>query len=240
MTRRPDCVQRLCFLACISELQTKWPFLFTQKGLYSHFELLTDVSVLRTLELAMEECGRKIIEYFKVKSTNKDVKDVLKLSVDVDLSLVVLQLLMAHFSETITDLIITAQESTTNREIEETFPLPVAPRLILLVSGDTGGNCIRQWKISLEGRIICTGIQPTFITGLAAVFSTYYNFNLQYQEEAACTLEFIQRRFIGINPERGSKRARGESKKAGKKSVNPRVSTLLRRTLNGTLFSTFF
>lgn len=47
--------------------------------------------------------------------------------------------------------------------------------------------------ISLEGHIICEGIQPTFLSGLAAVFSTYYIFNLQYQEDAACTLEFIQR-----------------------------------------------
>lgn len=37
------------------------------------------------------------------------------------------------------------------------------------------------------------GIQPTFLTGLAALFSTFYTFNLQYQEEAACTVEFIQR-----------------------------------------------
>nr|XP_046254761.1 uncharacterized protein LOC124064385 [Scatophagus argus] len=36
-------------------------------------------------------------------------------------------------------------------------------------------------------------IQKTFITGLAAVFATYYVFNLQYQEEAARTLEFVQR-----------------------------------------------
>lgn len=47
--------------------------------------------------------------------------------------------------------------------------------------------------VSLEGHIICEGIQPTFLTGLAALFSTFYNFILQYQEEAACTLEFIQR-----------------------------------------------
>ncbi|CAG5996432.1 unnamed protein product, partial [Menidia menidia] len=49
-----------------------------------------------------------------------------------------------------------------------------------------------QWVISLESHIVCEGIQPTFVTGLAALFSMYYIFNLQYQEEAACTLEFIQ------------------------------------------------
>lgn len=50
----------------------------------------------------------------------------------------------------------------------------------------------QRWMVSLEGHIPCEGIQPTFLTGLAALFSTFYTFNLQYQEEAACTLEFIQ------------------------------------------------
>ncbi|KAL6455120.1 hypothetical protein MHYP_G00364390, partial [Metynnis hypsauchen] len=94
--------------------------------------------------------------------------------------------------------------------------------------------------VSLEGHIICEGIQPTFLTGLAAVFSTFYSFNLQYQEEAACTLEFIQRRFVGINPERGTKAGRGKvpSKKTGKvihkkiTTVNRNVSTLLRKLVD--------
>ncbi|KAF3855515.1 hypothetical protein F7725_016238 [Dissostichus mawsoni] len=64
--------------------------------------------------------------------------------------------------------------------------------------------------ITLEGRVISEGITPTFLTGLVAVFAIYYIFNLQYQEEAACTLEFIQRRFIGINPERGTKAILGK------------------------------
>ena len=47
--------------------------------------------------------------------------------------------------------------------------------------------------ISLEGHVLFEGIQPIFVTALAALFSLYYIFNLQYQEEAACTLELIQR-----------------------------------------------
>lgn len=47
--------------------------------------------------------------------------------------------------------------------------------------------------ITFEGRVISEGITPTFATGLAAMFAIYYIFNLQYQDEAACTLEFIQR-----------------------------------------------
>ena len=65
--------------------------------------------------------------------------------------------------------------------------------LCLKVSGATGQVTIKGWMITFEGRVISEGVTPTFATGLAAVFAIYYIFNLQYQDEAACTLEFIQR-----------------------------------------------
>ncbi|XP_037645758.1 uncharacterized protein LOC119500207 isoform X2 [Sebastes umbrosus] len=222
----------------IEDLRTKWPYLFTQKGLYAHFEHLTDIPVLRTLELSMAEFGRTIVELLKTKPTNAGVNEVLSLGEDVQLSLRVIQLLMAHFSESITGLILLAKECATAADIEKTISIPETPRLILL--GEMAGSCIQRWMISVEGHIICEGIQPTFLTGLAALFSCFYTFNLQYQEEAACTLEFIQRRFVGINPERGSKAGRGKvvSKRTGKVAnkktltVNPNVSTLLRRLMD--------
>ncbi|KAI9518502.1 hypothetical protein NQZ68_036384 [Dissostichus eleginoides] len=102
-----------------------------------------------------------------------------------------------------------ANVSATAADVETTLTLPASPRLILL--GGTGQVTTgRRWMITLEGRVISEGITPTFLTGLAAVFAIYYVFNLQYQEEVSCTLEFIQRRFIGINPERGTKAIRGK------------------------------
>ncbi|XDV15069.1 hypothetical protein PO909_015212 [Leuciscus waleckii] len=41
------------------------------------------------------------------------------------------------------------------------------------------------WILSLEGQGVCEGSQPNFITGLAALFASSYEFSLQYQEEAA-------------------------------------------------------
>ncbi len=64
--------------------------------------------------------------------------------------------------------------------------------LSLEVSGGTGQVTIGCWMITLEVRVISEGITPTVLTGLAAVFAIYM-LNLQYQEEAACTLEFIQK-----------------------------------------------
>ncbi|MEQ2300153.1 hypothetical protein AMECASPLE_022390, partial [Ameca splendens] len=76
----------------------------------------------------------------------------------------------------------------TAADIEATLSLPASPQLILHVPGGTGQVTVGGWRIALEGRVISEGIAPTFATGLAAV----YIFNLQYQDEAACTLEFIQ------------------------------------------------
>ena len=68
--------------------------------------LLTDINVLRSLELRMEECGRAITEYFRAKPTNKDVKVILSHGEDNEMPLRVVQLLMAHFGEDLTGLIL--------------------------------------------------------------------------------------------------------------------------------------
>ncbi|KAL7852862.1 hypothetical protein SRHO_G00186470 [Serrasalmus rhombeus] len=49
------------------------------------------------------------------------------------------------------------------------------------------------WMLSVEGEIVLGSNSDTFVEGLAALFATYYTFNLEYQEGAASTLEFIQR-----------------------------------------------
>lgn len=88
----------------VEDMRSKWPFLFIPKFIYAHFELLTDVSVLRTLELSMEESGRTITQYFAKKPTNNDVKSVLSKGEDDEMALRVVQLLMAHFGENLTGL----------------------------------------------------------------------------------------------------------------------------------------
>ncbi|TRY82752.1 hypothetical protein DNTS_020632 [Danionella cerebrum] len=114
----------------------------------------------------------------------------------------------------------------------------------LLVEHQNGRHCTRntgqslsnrRWMLSMEGHVVCEGAQPNFVSGLAALFSTFYNFNLQYQEVAACTLEFEL--FRDINPERGSKAKKRKvtSKKTGhvvhkkNSTINTHVSSLLRK-----------
>ncbi|KAJ8259535.1 hypothetical protein GJAV_G00170540 [Gymnothorax javanicus] len=218
----------------IEELQKKWPYFFFQKFIYAHFELLTDKDVLRMLELSMEECGKAILAFFKSKPTNEEVRAVLSMGEDGEIASCVTQLLLAHFKEK-DGLILQADVSATAADVERTLALPQSPRLIIL--GETLSR--GRWMLSMDGHVTCEGSQPTFISGLAAVIAAYYNFNYQY-EEAACTLEFIQRRFLDINPERGTKGSRKKvtCSKTGKQvqkkqtTVNPHVSSLMRKLMD--------
>ncbi|KAG7333143.1 hypothetical protein KOW79_003278 [Hemibagrus wyckioides] len=82
----------------------------------------------------MEECGRAIVEFFSNKPTNTDVRAVNSLQPDLELSFCVIQLLMAHFSETQEGLIIFANKNCYSRLSildlgNDTLLATVAPRL---------------------------------------------------------------------------------------------------------------
>lgn len=51
--------------------------------------------------------------------------------------------------------------------------------------------------LSIEGRVVFTHSPPIpdFATALAVLFASFYVFNIEYQVEAATTLEFVQRYF---------------------------------------------
>lgn len=94
----------------IEDLRKQWPYLFTQRGIYGHFELLTDINVLRALELSIDECGQGLEKYLRTK--NKDVQsDLISQSENGDSSLRIIQLLMAYFSEKTEGLILYADVS---------------------------------------------------------------------------------------------------------------------------------
>ncbi|KAL7387124.1 hypothetical protein ABVT39_018690 [Epinephelus coioides] len=214
----------------IGDLKKAWPFLFIPSGMLTHFKLLTEKDARRQLEQSLAEWGAPLVELLKQKASNKDVQSALP-GEGVDVASSTVPLLLAHFKEDKEGLLLQADAGASAADVEEALTLPASPRLILV--GDT-----RHWMLSIEGQVVCEG--TTFVSGLAVLFASYYNFNLQYQDEAACTLEFIQRRFIDINPERGTRAKQGKvvSKKTGREvqkkphNVNPHVATLLRKLMD--------
>uniref|UniRef100_A0A3B4UWU4 Uncharacterized protein n=1 Tax=Seriola dumerili TaxID=41447 RepID=A0A3B4UWU4_SERDU len=60
----------------------------------------------------------------------------------------------------------------------------------LFISGDLMKP--RPWMLSI-GKNVVMGPHDNILSGLAALFASFYNLNLQYPEDSSCTLEFIQR-----------------------------------------------
>ncbi|XP_059906679.1 uncharacterized protein LOC132456365 [Gadus macrocephalus] len=206
----------------IHEIKEDWPFLFSQRGLFSHFSLLTDVSIQTKYEEAMNSKGSTIIRFCQ-QLNRPGIGDVLaKYEPEAsDKAACVLLLLMAYFKEPKNAIMLEADPCATAADVESTVPLPSNPCLI--VSGDMMKPT--AWMLSIEQKVVM-GPHHSFSNGIAAMFASYYCFNLQYPEEGSSTLEFIQRCFLSINPERGSK----AKKKRG--LMNPHVSTLLRKILD--------
>ncbi|MEQ2204902.1 hypothetical protein XENOCAPTIV_020699, partial [Xenoophorus captivus] len=63
-----------------------------------------------------------------------------------------------------------------------------------------------------------------FISALCMMFGSYYCFNIHYPSGLASTLEFLQRCFFSINPDKGSK---VEETRKPRLRVNPCVLTLI-------------
>ncbi|KAL7883035.1 hypothetical protein SRHO_G00006930 [Serrasalmus rhombeus] len=86
----------------VVELRSGWPYLFTQKELYNHFKLLTDISILEKMDETVEDRGKMIVQFFWQKPTNEEVTQILS-RFDVTGSTIlgpcVVLLLMAHFKE---------------------------------------------------------------------------------------------------------------------------------------------
>ena len=66
--------------------------------------------------------------------------------------------------------------------------------LIVFIAGNSMCTA-SKWMVSIEGKVAIQGntSSSAFTSGLAALFASYYVFNLQYQEGAVIALEFFQR-----------------------------------------------
>lgn len=85
----------------IAEIKEEWPFLFSQRGLYSHFGLLTDVAILIKLQEALNNRGGTVIRFCQELNRHPEIENVLA-SFEPEASdkaACILLLLMAFFKE---------------------------------------------------------------------------------------------------------------------------------------------
>uniref|UniRef100_A0A3Q4MMS3 Uncharacterized protein n=1 Tax=Neolamprologus brichardi TaxID=32507 RepID=A0A3Q4MMS3_NEOBR len=213
---RPDLINS-CPSLSVAEIQEQWPFLFTRKGLSNHFHKLTGIDISERLGQALITKGRRIINYFS--------------SQKFKWNLGIRSLIQQIESEDITR----KMKTPSLMSLEAESNLPITPRLIMLGQSSMTATC---WMVSAERCVVVElDKENTFADAMSVFFGSLYVLRLEYQESACATLELIQRFFVRISPEEGTKCTSkvGTSRKTGttvKRKVvhfNPHITTFLRR-----------
>ncbi|KAK9952664.1 hypothetical protein ABG768_018478 [Culter alburnus] len=167
----------------VDELKREWPFLFMKKFLMQHFTSLTGIELYERLRECIAGKGRRVLQFFKTQLLRwtKEVKTVLAdierlQGENMDSTIAVILLMMTFFKE--------------------------KDDAIFLLA-DRFHPDIKKWMLCVEGKVVIQSVNPQddFTSALAVFFASFYIFNLEYQAEAASTLEFIQRFLVRINPE---------------------------------------
>ncbi|CAB4010891.1 Hypothetical predicted protein [Paramuricea clavata] len=210
----------------IGEVKDKWPFLFEKECMFLHFEQLMGFKIQDVMQASLASKAKIIVEYLRQNHIQKKkIKQVLwrieaAMSSKKDQQPVmigVFLLLLAYFEEK-QELMIRSDvdETVSNEEILK--QCPKSPFLVIFDETLLANRC----SLVVDGIIVNEKLVG-FIEGLMVMFASYYIFNIVYPEELASTLEFIQRCFLGLNPEKGSKRSKTKGKK---NNVNPKVLSL--------------
>ncbi|XP_061747157.1 uncharacterized protein si:dkey-15h8.17 isoform X2 [Nerophis ophidion] len=173
----------------MADVKEEWPFLFSLRGFYSHFYLLTDIRILSKLQEAMCHKGSTLLRFCQ-QYDHRGIKEVLSRfqPETCDKTACVLLLLLAYFTEPAAAIMLQTEMCTTAADVQAMVELPSTPCLV--VQGDVLNPS--AWMLCVDRRVVM-GPHSNFLHGLASVFASYYIFNLEYPVDGSCTLEFIQR-----------------------------------------------
>ncbi|XP_055010320.1 uncharacterized protein LOC129409166 [Boleophthalmus pectinirostris] len=214
----------------IKYLREEWPFLFDELGMSVHFKELTGIDLKETFTRNLDLKGKRLLNYMTTVCVNKSKKFLQtyarlqrmrgqQSSCSDDVKEMVL-LLLSYFDEKEESLFFYVEDTCLAEEVQ-LEQVPVTPAVIVC-----GTSCFSstRYMLSLDQNLINTNIS-SFISALCLMFGSYYCFNIHYPSELASTLEFLQRCFFLINPEKGTKVESKNSKR--RLNVNPRVLTLI-------------
>ncbi|KAJ7985464.1 hypothetical protein DPEC_G00352300, partial [Dallia pectoralis] len=191
----------------IKDVMEQWPFLFTKRWILSHFHLLTGVEIDCCPSEALLTKGIAIVNYFRRSREPNSKRRIQGILDHVDIALgangndltacAAILLLLSHFNEGEDSLFLLADVNDTQADVETRLILPATPRLVMFGSSLLDSS---KWMLSIEGRVVCVlDGQSDFGTALSVFFGCFYVFNIEYQETASATLEFIQRKVLNLN-----------------------------------------
>ncbi|XP_015122586.1 uncharacterized protein LOC107045011 [Diachasma alloeum] len=219
----------------------KWPFLNNDKVLVAHAQQLLGIEVNEIWRRNLRKVT-KIRNFFKyeyvtkifiakkkgielpdpfVKNTIKEEKRQSQNDTrsELSLTLVIFPLIVYYFEEDRDFLFIIVENTLTIEEIIGKVP-NAAPTLIIRGTSlyDETASCSVLLEKAFEIKV------GNILDGFLLTFLCYFIFGCKYPKELQCTLEFIQRFIILINPPEGSKR---KCKKRKQTSYNPKVLKLI-------------
>ncbi|KAL3991768.1 octopamine receptor beta [Sarotherodon galilaeus] len=199
-------------------LREEWPFWFDELGMSVHFKELTGIDLKETFTQNLDLKGKRLLDYTVAVSKSKMFLQTCawlqrirgpQSGCSDDVKEMVL-LLLSYFEE---EYMVFHVEDTCLADEVQLEQVPLTPTTIVC-----GQSCYSSRRYMLSIDRISTNIS-SFISALCLMFGSYYNFNIHYPSELASTLEFLQRCFFSINPEKGTKVENKNSKH--RLNVNP-------------------
>ncbi|XP_065646007.1 uncharacterized protein LOC136076634 isoform X2 [Hydra vulgaris] len=204
----------------LNDLLIKFPNLFTVDGLLHHFdvlmggvnagELLMKALYDEKLYLFLHSCGIANLNVKKViKNLDKAKHETLS---DLPVAPGLLMALISLFNEKLDALFMFVDETMDQTEL---VPRSNSPHLCVYGNSLFTAN---RFMLVIDCIVAVDGMN-NFIKSFCCLFASFYIFNIPYPKEASSILEFCQRAFFGINPEKGSKARRTKKTTAISKAV---------------------
>ncbi|XP_065683521.1 uncharacterized protein LOC124813175 isoform X1 [Hydra vulgaris] len=193
----------------LNDLLIKFPNLFTVEGLLHHFdvlmggvnagELLTKAPDDEKLYLFLRSCGITDLGVKKViLDLDKAKHETLS---DLPVAPGLVMALITLFNEKFDTLFLFVDETVDQTELA---PGPNFPHLRVYGNSLFTAN---RFMLVIDCIVVVDGM-TNFVNSFCCLFASFYIFNIPYPKEASSILEFCQRAFFGINPEKGSKSRR--------------------------------
>ncbi|VEN62885.1 unnamed protein product [Callosobruchus maculatus] len=185
----------------ISKIKEDWPILFSKKSIAWHFNKLTNSDI--NLLDQMRDKGQKIIDFIEKKKNLKYSDDEQE---EPELKLI--RIISLYFKERIEDFLHSAEKLPNDDEREE---LPVYPFIMKLDS--TEENAEPRFYLYVEKNLIHLDGYETFIEAFKIAMAIFFILNLRYVRTLETTLELVQRYFLKIHPDAGSKTKKATASK---------------------------
>jgi len=191
----------------VTSIREKIPYLFEEMNLVKHFEMLTATRVDQIYK-KIEDNRLVLTKYLQSLTENARVLEVV-------------QALAQQFKETTESFIILRDETSSNAEVLAS-DLPASPCIAVL---GTLKQHSRLLLITEKTLLFEAEQQPR---ALLLVFAMFFTLNMEYPAEADCTLEYLQRCFIGVKQD-GCRTGPNLKKIRRYHMISPKVLNLIQK-----------